>query len=349
MTDPAAGERDDAPLEVIDGGLLTTVQDAGRPDWTHLGVPESGAADPWSLAVANLLVGNEPGAAALEMTIAGPTLAIRRPLVIGLAGADLAARVRDGRRLASGRTHRLVPGDVVEIPGAASGRPDSGARAYLAIPGGIDVPVVLGSRSTCLGAGFGGLAGRALRTGDVVAAGPLVRRPGHGAGGSPELVWPEPDRVAPARAGDIGRTVLRVLAGPAAGLASLAAGAWRVADAADRVGVRLDGGPLPEGIAGETTTDGVPWGAIQVPPDGRPIVLGADHGVTGGYPVVGVVISADLPILGQLRPGAAVRLLPVERDAAVAALRERRDALVAGAATLRDAAGWDALIDSAGG
>jgi antagonist of KipI len=115
------------------------------------------------------------------------------------------------------------------------------------------------------------------------------------------------------------------------------------------VGIRLDGEPLPDGIGGEVTTHAVPWGAIQVPSDGRPIILGADHQVTGGYRVVGVVISAELPILGQLRPGAPVRLAATDRATAIAALVARRDALVAGAAALRDAAAWDALIDAAGG
>jgi allophanate hydrolase subunit 2 len=124
---------------------------------------------------------------------------------------------------------------------------------------------------------------------------------------------------------------------------------WRVASAADRVGIRLEGDRVAQAIGGETTTHGVPWGAIQVPPDGRPIVLGADHQTTGGYRVVGVVISADLPLLGQLRSGALVRLETTDRAAALVALEHRRAALVAGAAALHDAAGWGALIDSAGG
>lgn len=357
-------------LDVLDGGLLTTVQDAGRPDWTHLGVPQSGAADPWSLAVANLLAGNPPGAAALEMTIAGPTLRVGGPVAIALAGADLRARIRGGRALAVGRSHRLAAGDIVEVPGDASARAGSGSRCYLAIPGGVDVAVVLGSRSTCLAAAFGGLDGRALRAGDAIeslggdAAEPGADRfrttstvtsesvpvsisdSGIGQGGGPDLVWPEPDA---ATSGHADRpAVLRVLAGPLPGLDRLTGQTWRVAPAADRVGARLDGADLPAGIGGETMTHAVPWGAIQVPPDGRPIILGPDHQATGGYCVVGVVISADLPILGQLRPGAEVRLAVTDRAAALAALRERRDALVAGAAALREASGWDALVGAAG-
>jgi antagonist of KipI len=349
-----AGARDarvtaQASLEVVDGGLLTTVQDAGRADWTHLGVPESGAADRWSLAVANLLVANDPGAAALEMTLGGPTLVARAPLTIALAGADLRARIRGGRRLAPGRSHRLVAGEVVEISGDDAASPADAVRGYLAIAGGIDVPIVLGSRSTCLAGEFGGLAGRALATGDVLVAGAPGRPP-------PELVWPEPDAASEVGSGrDPGRdagdrpVILRVLPfGSGLALEALTAQPWRAGSAADRVGVRLEGDPLPAGIGGETTTHGVPWGAIQVPPDGRPILLGVDHQVTGGYRVVGVVMSADLPLLGQLRPGAAVRLAATTAATALEALRARRAALDAGAAALREAAGWDALVDAAG-
>lgn len=329
-------------LDVLDGGLLTTVQDVGRPDWAHLGVPTSGAADPWSHAVANLLVGNDPGLAALEMTIAGPTIVAAASLTIGLAGSDLGARIRDGRRLATGRSHRLAAGDVVEIAGDVAARPTAGGRGYLAIPGGIAVPLVLGSRSTCLAAGFGGLDGRPLRAGDQIVSATATRHRDI----PPELTWPDPDDER--RSPDPGPAMLRVLAGPDPGLDDLAAIEWRVGSAADRVGVRLDGDPLPAGIGGETTTVGVPWGAIQVPPDGRPIVLGADRQATGGYRVVGVVISADRPVLGQLRPGAPLRLVATDRATALDALGARREALAAGVAALRDAAGWDALIDEAG-
>ena len=347
MTEPA--------FEVVDGGLLTTVQDTGRPAWTHLGVPESGAADPWSLAVANLLVGNESGAAVLEMTVTGPTLVARSVVTIGLAGADLGARIEHGRPLPAGWSHRLAAGDVLTFGSErAADRgvgPANGIRGYLAVAGGIDVPLVLGSRSTCLPGGFGGLAGRALRPGDLIDAGRgTPTAPAGRSSGllSPEHVWPEADDGDRPRGADTG-VVLRLIGGPDPGIDALVAGRWRVGSAFDRVGVRLDGEPLADGIGGETTTHGLPWGAVQVPPDGRPIILGADHQTTGGYRVLGVVISADLPILGQLSPGISVRLVAIDRADALAALRARRDALVAGAAAIREAAGWSALIDSAGG
>ena len=343
-------------FEVIEGGLLTTVQDEGRPDWTHLGVPQSGAADPWSLAIANLLVGNEPDAAVLEMTLVGPTLLARSEITIALAGADLGARIEGIRPLAEGRSHRLAAGQTLAFSADRASSASSGIRGYLAIAGGIDVPLVLGSRSTCLPGGFGGLAGRSLRTGDVidVIRGPVRGRAGRAGPPSarwirPELVWPEPDDQGRSGGAEAGTSVaVRVIAGPDPGIDALVAGAWRVGSAFDRVGVRLEGEPLADGIGGETTTHGLPWGAIQVPPDGRPIILGVDHQTTGGYRVIGVVVSADLPILGQLRPGVAVQLVATDRASAVAALAARRDALVAGAAALREAAGWSALIEAAG-
>jgi len=332
-------------LEVLDGGLAGTIQDGGRPEWTHLGVPPGGAADPCSLAIANLLIGNGRAAAALEMTLVGPTLLARRSMVIGLAGADLGGRVDGGRRLLPGRSHRIHEGETIAFPGDGVER---GARAYLALRGGIDVPEVLGSRSTCLAAGFGGLDGRTLQAGDVLRA--AGDESSADAPGPTERMWPT-ERIWPTDTpllGASGRTTLRVLPGPAVGLDALVAVGWRVSAEFDRVGVRLDGDPLPAGTGGEVVSHGVAWGAIQVPPDGRPIVLGADHQTTGGYPVVGVVASADRPRLGQLRPGADVRLESVDQDAAVAMLLAQEVALSAAVAALREGIAWDELARSAG-
>ena len=183
---------------------------------------------------------------------------------------------------------------------------------------------MLGSRATCLAAGFGGLEGRALRSGDLIDT----------AGGAsrlvlPELVWPDADEpvgwTSPSAADESAPhtpapAILRVIAGPGTGFERLTELDWRVGAATDRVGARLEADHVPDGIGGEIATHGVPWGTIQVPPDGRPIILGADHQSTGGYRVGGVVISADLPVLGQLPPGATVRLAPTDRASALAAL-----------------------------
>lgn len=331
-------------LEVLEPGLLTTVQDAGRPDWTHLGVPIGGACDSWSLAVANLLAGNEPGYPALEMTLVGATFAVRAPLMIGLAGADLGGTVLEsGRHLAPGRSHRLDAGTTIAFGGdAGSG---TGARAYVALPGGIDVPLVLGSASTALGAGFGGIAGRRLEPGDIV-------RPAGARAGATDR--PEADAIWPALAGDpFGEAAvdaaIRLLPGPADGLGAIVRTEWRIGPGSDRVGVRLEGPPIATGSRTELLSHGVVHGAIQVPAGGGPIALLADHQTTGGYPIAAIVISADHPRLGQLRPGASIRFAAATIGEARLALTLQREALVHGAAALREGAGWDELWQSAGG
>jgi biotin-dependent carboxylase-like uncharacterized protein len=343
-------------FEVLDPGLLTTVQDAGRPEWTHLGVPVSGACDPWSLAVANLLLDTDRSAAALEMTLVGPTLAVLDAGVVALAGADLGGRVREtGRRLLPGRVHRLERSMTLEFPGPVD--PTTGARAYLAIRGGIAVPDVLGSASTCLSGGFGGIDGRPVRRGDRLEprAGSVDRQD------LEDRIWSVADDDAPAVWGP-GDAPIRLVDGPHLDMLGgsimdrLIAGPWVVDQASDRVGLRLAGPDL----AGPDTTGkprawpellshGVVWGAVQVPPDGAPIVLLADHQTVGGYPVVAVAIAADRPRLGQLRPGSPVRFERTDLATAREALRRQQRLLLAGAATLRESARWDELWRSAGG
>ena len=329
-------------LEVVEAGVLTSIQDAGRPDWTHLGVPVGGACDPWSLAVANLLVGNDAGAAAVEMTLVGGTFAVRTPVTVGLAGADMGGVVREsGRPLATGRTHLLEQGWTIAFPGVTDSTARSGARAYLAMPGGVDVPSVLGSASTALGAGFGGIDGRRLQAGDVVRAREPKALPGH------EAAWPalDDDPLAAADSNPI-----RVLPGPASGLAAILRSEWTVGAASDRVGLRLEGPPpLPAASSGEMLSHGVVRGAIQLPPGGGPIVLLADHQTTGGYPIAAVVITADHPRLGQLRPGSKVRFTATTIDDARLALVHQKEALARGGATIRAGATWDELWQSAGG
>lgn len=341
-------------LEVIDPGFLTTVQDAGRPDWTHLGVPTGGACDRWSLAVANLLAGNVPGAAALEMTIAGGTFRATAPVRIGVAGADLGGHVREtGRHLSPGHSHDVAAGSTIAFPGVADIA--AGARAYVALPGGIDVPEVLGSRSTALAAGFGGLDGRALRSGDVlVAARAASVEPAQGApgtvGGAWDAgeAWPEaigldgdPDRDPDAP--------IRIIGGPWSGIGDLVGRAWRIAPGSNRVGLRLEGPVLGPAEPRDVLSFGVVPGVIQVPPDGSPIVLLVDAQTTGGYPVAAVAIAADIPRLAQLRPGAEIRFEEVSIAAATEAVRRQQAALERGAALIHESAAWDEAWRGAGG
>lgn len=334
-----AGPR--AALEVVRSGLLDSVQDGGRPDAATWGVPRGGAADPASLAIANALLGNDLDAAGIEITISGPTLRVLSPTTIALAGADFQAHVVEiGIRLTPGTSLRLRPGWALVIEGP----PTSGARAYLAVPGGVLVPRVLGSRSTALGAGFGGLEGRALRAGDVI----------HAASGA----TPVPARWLSRLDVPSAPALVRITPGPHAigaadpRLVSLAATTWIVGGASDRMGLRLDGPPLPTaagraGRSGDLVSHGVRPGAVQVTPAGGPIVLLADAQPTGGYPVPAVVAAADRPALGQLRPGDRVRFELVDRASATALLRAREAAFATALEQLREAQGWDDLWYSA--
>jgi biotin-dependent carboxylase-like uncharacterized protein len=319
-------------LEVLSPGLMTTVQDAGRAGHGHLGVPLSGACDPWSLAIANTLVGNDAGEAALELTIVGPDLHVLADCVIGVAGADLGGvRTETGERLLPGRSHRLPAGARISFPGP----PSRGARAYVALPGGIDVPLVLESRSTCLVARFGGFDGRPLRERDRVSC----RLPPDAA--PAEATWSSARDEGP----------IRVLEGPDPfGLGELVAGTWTVATESDRIGLRLDGpGIAPERQRAERRTHGVVPGTVQLPPDGRPIVLLADAQPTGGYPVPAVVATVDVARLGQLPPGGEVRFALVDRAQARRALLDRRAAWEREVVRLAADRDWDELWRSARG
>ncbi len=277
-------------IEVIDPGGLTTVQDLGRPGWAHLGVPPSGAADRAALRLANRLVGNDEGAAALETTLRGPALRFDRPAVVALAGAPVPARAGE-RELAMHATEAVAAGEVVRL-----GTARTGLRTYLAVRGGIAAEPVLGSAATDLLTGLGPdplAAGARLRLADRARAWPAA------------TVAP-----VPALAPD---PVLGVVAGPRddwfapAALDVLRTARWAVAPASNRVGVRLTGPRLERVRDDELASEGVLAGALQVPPSGTPILLLADHPTTGGYPVIAVVVTADLPRAGQLRPGDEVR------------------------------------------
>jgi biotin-dependent carboxylase-like uncharacterized protein len=322
-------------LEVIEPGALSTIQDGGRLGYLDQGVPRSGAVDAWSLAVANVMLGNQADAPALEMTLLGPVLAVRRTGIVALAGADLGAEVaEEGRELPPGGSYLLRAGTTLRFGSARSG-----VRAYLALPGGIAVDAVLGSASTCLAGAFGGLGGRALRSGDVLAPSRAVGAGGAGrrwpAGGfdplddAPVAVVPVPDAD-----GVHGRA-----------LAQLLGTAWSVSPRSDRTGVRLDGPALPpDPRAGALISRGVVPGAIQVPPDGRPIVLLADGPTVGGYPVPAVVSGADLARLAQRPTGAEVRFVAISLEEAQGAWRARAAALARVAQGLARRDAWESGV-----
>ncbi|MHB1143518.1 MAG: 5-oxoprolinase subunit C family protein [Thiobacillus sp.] len=288
-------------IEVLRAGLCDLVMDPGRPGRGALGVPAGGAADPAALAAANRLVGNDEAAAGLEITLSGPTLRFPAGGVAALTGARFAAVRSSSAASAWNETLVLAAGETLNL-----GQARDGCRCWLALRGGLAVPQVLGSRSSFLPAGFGGHLGRALQAGDALACEPGTGEIRLLRAHPPSYAWAAP---------------LRVLAGPQAslfddaGLAAFFAGRYRVDARSDRCGLRLTG-PAVTHARVDLPSQGVLPGAVQVPPDGRPIILGWDGPVTGGYPVIAGVIAADMPRLAQLRPGDAVRFTTIELEAA---------------------------------
>lgn len=284
-------------LEVVRTGALTTVQDLGRPGYAHLGVPRSGALDTGAHALANRLLGNPPGAATLETTLDGVGLrAVGGPVTVAVTGAPCAVRVC-GRPVAWGAPVLLRAGAELEV-----GRAESGLRGYVAVRGGFAVGPVLGSRSTDLLSGLGP---------PVLSAGALlpVGAPG------PDPV-PGVDAV-PATPGPVSELVLPLRLGPRADwftadsvTGRLLRAPYRVSAASNRIGLRTEGPPLVRARGGELPSEGMVLGAVQVPPDGQPVVFLADHPVTGGYPVVGVVPPGPaLDAAAQARPGVPLRFV----------------------------------------
>jgi biotin-dependent carboxylase-like uncharacterized protein len=310
-------------LEILKPGLSTTVQDLGRPGYYHLGIPESGGMDRYSLAAANLLVGNKAGEAVLEAVFQGPEIRFHRQAVVAVCGAEMPPKL-DGVEQPGWTSFSVGAGQVLSF-----GFLKRGARAYIAVSGGIAVPVVLGSRSTYPLGALGGFEGRALRAHDRLPVGEAGSgaRPGrtvpselrHGPGPTPEL------RVLPGLywhrlTQEAGRTFFEDV--------------WKVAPEADRIGYRFRGGrPLafeprePPFGAGSDPSNIVdscyPYGSIQVPGGTEPIVLHRDAVSGGGYFMLGTVISADMDLIGQLQPHQPARFVGVDMEAALAARTER--------------------------
>ncbi|GAB2748398.1 5-oxoprolinase subunit C family protein [Kitasatospora kifunensis] len=281
-------------LTVVHAGLLTTVQDLGRPGHAHLGVPRSGALDRPAHRLANLLVGNPAEAATLETTVLGCAVRVHRAVVAAVTGAPCAVRV-DGRPAAWGAPVRLAAGSLLEV-GAAT----CGVRSYLAFSGGIGAETVLGSRSTDLLSGLG--PAPLARSDRLPLGGERLRPPAE----ADVVPWPAPPR----------RLVLPLVLGPrddwftAAAVTTLARCDYRVSTASNRIGLRLGGPPLERLVERELPSEGMVLGAVQVPPNGRPVVFLADHPTTGGYPVIGVVPAAALPAAAQAPAGTPVRFVP---------------------------------------
>ena len=303
-------------LSVLSGGLLTTIQDLGRPGHSRIGVSAAGAADALSLAIAIRLAGYPDNTPALEMTILGGTFLFETAAHVAIAGADMrptlegpGSRVRDAPAFV---TFEVPAGERLRF-----GPAPAGVRAYLAVHGGFAVPRVLGSASTHVASRLGGLEGRALRQGDRLRfadapAPPPTRRLDAAERGplAPRASLRVTDGAQSARFAETSRRLLFE-------------SQYVVSGDSDRMGLRLSGPVVPPPLAGRMATAGMPLGAVQIPPAGEPVVLFVDHQTTGGYPVIASVISADLHRLGQLRPRDAVRFEPVSLATARDLLREQ--------------------------
>ena len=301
-------------LVVLQPGLLTTVQDLGRSGLAQFGVTPGGAADRSAAILGNRLLGNDPGAATLECTLAGPRLQFPQGAIVALTGADLGWTL-DGLVAPCWQPLAIAPGGTLAVAPMPVG---AGVRGYVCVAGGIAVPEVLGSRSTALVGAFGGHEGRALRTGDALPLGPapadpvaILRR---------RLAGPPPVIAD-------GAATVRVTAGPQAsrftlaGLAAFLGGTYVVSARSDRQGVRLQGPEIAHRVGPDIVSEGITRGAVQVPGDGQPIVLLGARQTVGGYTKIATVIGADIDLLAQRRPGDRLRFVEVSVAAARVATR----------------------------
>ncbi len=304
-------------VEVVSAGLLTTVQDLGRKGYQRFGIPVCGALDPVSLRIANILVGNSEGEAGLEITALGPTIRFTSDSVVALVGADFTMNV-GGREVPTWESVEVSAGSVLSI-GSAS----DGLRAYLAVAGGIDVPLVMNSRSTDLKGGFGGLEGRALRDGDSLPIGDSPHVGDWAQRGLPIGISRQPT---------FGQEFqIRVVLGPQddeftqSGIETMLSSEYRVTADSDRMGCRLEGSEIAHETGPDIVSDGTALGSIQVPGSGQPIILLVDRGTTGGYTKIATVIAPDIGLLSQAMPGARVRFHAISVDEAHDALGEQEE------------------------
>ena len=298
------------PIRVKNPGMFSTIQDLGRYGYTHLGISIVGAADRLSLRIANLLVGNQENAPALEMTLLGATLEFEERQIVALAGADCDTKVG---------TSPVRPDEAIEVPAGGvlkCGGMNTGARSYLAIHGGVDVPTVMGSAATDVRGQFGGFQGRRLKTGDSLP----VRKAG---GGRVRKLKPGIlDGLSRHDAVRLTRGAQHEWFGPEA-FEVLFGYPYAISDQSDRTGLRLKGEPLRPREQSQLLTDGIPLGGMQVPQDGQPIILFVDQQTTGGYPKIANVIMADMHHVGQLRPHEQVRFHEVSIPQAVTLLKDQ--------------------------
>jgi antagonist of KipI len=320
-------------IQVQEPGLLTTVQDLGREGFGPLGVSPSGAADAISLRIGNRLVGNAEGSAGLEMTLLGGTFVFPDGAVVALAGSDFGATL-DRKEIELWSSFEVRPGQTIRL-----GTTRSGARCYLCVRGGIETKLILDSASTHILSGLGGHEGRSLRKGDVLTIGAV------GGHGTEETGKSACSTGGAAAIGGLSarvlkelqpRKVLRVTPGPQIDWFPKSAqqifyeSTYRVAEESNRMGLRLEGAPIPVSYGGGMISEGMALGAIQVPAGGLPIILFVEQQTTGGYPKIANVITADFHSLGQLRPRDEIRFERVDWETARALLKKQEELLASG-------------------
>ena len=302
-------------ITVLDPGLLTTVQDMGRVGYQQFGIPVSGAIDPRSAAIANILAGNAQEEAVLECTLMGPRLAFDCGNTIAITGGDLTP-VLDGKSVPMYQAIYVQKGQILHFLA-----PKTGCRAYIAFMGGLNIPEVMGSRSTYLRGKLGGLEGRKLQKGDVIG----FQKAGILQDMEVRVLTPEfvPQQVY----------TLRVIPGPQDsdflpdGIQTFFTQTYSVTHDFDRMGCRLDGPAIRHIKDGNIISDGIAFGAVQVPSEGKPIIMLADRQTVGGYTKIATVITADFRILAQLKAGDKVRFQPVSVQNAQSILLAQRTAL----------------------
>ncbi len=294
------------------GGMMTTVQDGGRKGYLQYGVPVAGAMDMYALALANMLVGNDRDAAALEATLIGPTLRFEKANTFAITGADFGAKL-NGHALPHCRAIAAKAGDVLAMPGAKYG-----CRGYIAFAGGLDIPNVMGSAATYLRGGFGGHLGRKLQQDDRIGF------------TSPDTALEHMDwRYVTPKSHSGGAAALRAVRGPQdfaftpGGIKTFFSSVYTATTESDRMGIRFDGPPVEHIGDGNMISDGIAPGSVQIPTNGRPIIMLADRQTTGGYTKVATVITADLGIMAQLKPGDKVTFCEVSVYEAQRLLREQ--------------------------
>ncbi|MBN8209540.1 biotin-dependent carboxyltransferase [Bacillus sp. NTK071] len=293
-----------AIFKVTKPGLLTTIQDHGRVGYQQYGIVVSGAMDSFAMNIANFLVGNQRDEAVLEVTVMGPKLAIIGNAVIAICGGNLSPKV-NGEKVQMWKSFEVNEGDTLEF-----GQPLEGARAYISLAGGFDLPFVMGSKSTYLKAGIGGLEGRALEKGDVLyGTGTISGKSGRALHRDEVPTYSKEMEI-------------RVVMGPhhhafsEEAVQTFLSSTYEVTPKSDRMGFRVEGPKLAHETSADIISEAIPLGGIQVPANGQPIILMADRQTTGGYTRIATVISGDIPYLSQAMPGCKIRFREVSVEEA---------------------------------